>query len=131
MHAKKLIPLHPNAPVPIENDPEILLLRNILKYIENNLSEDLSVKTLANHLKIPRNRLFDLFKKQLQQTPHSFVQEKRLQRARTMLESSNATLKEIADACGFEFMEVFHRNFIKRFGTTPKQYRNNQSPYHD
>ena len=131
LHTKKLIPLHPAAPVPIEDDREILLLRSILNYIENNLAEDLSVNNLSNHLKIPRNRIFELFKTQLQQTPHSFVQEKRLQHARALLESSHAGLKEIAGACGFEYMEVFHRNFSKRFGVTPKQYRNNLSPYQD
>ncbi len=131
MHTYKIAALHANAPVPLASAGEHLLLRNILNYIENNLAGDLSVKTLAAALKIPRNKLFALFKTELQQSPHDYILQKRLQHACTLLESSNTTLKEIAAVCGFEYMEVFHRNFVKYFNETPQNYRKSHAPYRE
>lgn len=129
MHANKLIPLHPKAPVPQDSSSDQMLMRSVLNYIGGNLAEDLSINTLSTVLKLPRNRIFALFQEHLQQTPHGYILEKRLQHARSLLESSSVAIKEVAAACGFEHVEVFHRCFVKHFNETPKAYRHNHSPY--
>jgi AraC-like DNA-binding protein len=129
MHARSLNNLHARAPLPLDDVPDQRILRDALLFLEKNLSENISIDQLAEEMKIPRNKLFALFRGQLHQTPYQWLQARRLQQARHWLESSTLPIKEIAAACGFEHTEVFHRCFVKNFGETPKKYRQNHSPY--
>lgn len=110
-------------------DTDEIILRNILMYIDKNISGDLSVSSLCAAMKQPRNRLFGLFRKQLNTTPHEYVASKRMLLARQLLESTRSPVKQIASTCGFEHVEVFHRYFVKCFQKTPREYRSNQQPY--
>lgn len=131
MHALDLKALDSRSLLtPTPNTDEILL-HNILGYIENNLAGDLTSSELAEKLKIPRNRLFKLFKNYLNSSLTDYIAEKRCELARRLLESSSKPIKEIAAECGFEYVEVFHRRFVKHVGTTPQQYRKNANPYRD
>lgn len=110
------------------NDENIL--RNLLLYIEKHLSEPLTASVLTDAFQLPRNKLFRLFREQLQTTPHNYLQTQRLELARRLLESTQQPIKSIAGSCGFEHVEVFHRFFCRQFKQTPAQYRRNNSPYH-
>ena len=103
--------------------------RTLLAYIDKNLAGDLSAATLTAAAKLPRNKLFVLFKKFLQTTPHEYIMLKRMELARRKLGETNLPLKEIAGSCGFERIEVFHRVFAKYVGSTPKHYREEQRKF--
>jgi transcriptional regulator GlxA family with amidase domain len=56
-------------------------------------------------------------------TPHGYLQERRIVRARQLLETGTLPIKEIAELCGFENIEVFYRSFKKSAGMPPAVYR--------
>jgi AraC family transcriptional regulator len=58
------------------------------------------------------------FRAAYQQTPHAFLVDQRLQRARHLLRSSALAVAEIAQASGFENRCAFSRLFRQRFGIT-------------
>src|SRR5262249_44446121 len=58
------------------------------------------------------------FRAAYQQTPHAFLVDQRLQRARRLLRSSHLAVAEIALASGFENRCAFSRLFRQRFGVT-------------
>ena len=51
------------------------------------------------------------------------LQEKRLQQAAFLLETTRLPVTDIADAVGYENMSYFHRIFRKKYGSSPKEYR--------
>ena len=129
MHAQTIRPAH--SPVIEESTPRNARrqLSHILSYIEKNPGSDLSCDSICQHCKLPRNRLFALFRERLQTTPHEYIMTKRLELARRLLESTADPIKEIAGRCGFEHTEVFHRAFVKYYNETPKNYRTTRAPY--
>jgi AraC family transcriptional regulator len=58
-----------------------------------------------------------------QETPHAYLVNQRLQRARRLLNSSDLAVTEIALASGFESRSAFSRLFHQRFGTTASETR--------
>ena len=131
MHACELKNLHAESVMNIQNSPDEIILRGILSYIDQHIAGNLSAAAISEALRIPRNRFFSLFKKFMRQSPHEYIAEKRLDLSRRYLESSNFTIKEIAAACGFEHIEVFHRSFVRRFNETPLAYRRSHLPYNN
>jgi AraC family transcriptional regulator len=56
-------------------------------------------------------------------TPHQYVLEQRLHRARQLLEQKETALADIAVACGFSVQTHMTDNFRKHLGITPGEYR--------
>ena len=56
-------------------------------------------------------------------TPTQYVNRIRMEHAAMLLDSSDATLEEIATRCGFEGPGHFHRLFRDRYGATPGSFR--------
>lgn len=63
------------------------------------------------------------FRSTYRQTPHAFVVDQRLQRARRLLSSSPLSIAEVAAASGFEDRCSFSRLFSERFGVTARGFR--------
>jgi transcriptional regulator GlxA family with amidase domain len=92
-------------------------------WILKNMDRKITVESLACRVAMsPRN-----FSRVLAQTtgltPGKYVESMRLSRARELLESSDNSIAEIAEACGFVRDERLRRAFIRSFGITPSQYR--------
>ncbi len=64
-----------------------------------------------------------LFNQEIGKTPGTHVEDLRLEAARRQLESTAASLEEVAKFSGFKSAEVLRRVFARRLGTTPGQYR--------
>jgi len=60
-------------------------------------------------------------------TPSQLVTDMRINHCRNLLLSSNLPVTEICYECGFENMSWFYNVFQKKFGITPKQYREKYS----
>jgi transcriptional regulator GlxA family with amidase domain len=92
-------------------------------WILKNMDRKITVESLACRVAMsPRN-----FSRVLTQTtgltPGKYVESIRLSRARELLESSDNSVGQIAEACGFMRDERLRRAFIRSFGITPSQYR--------
>ena len=57
-------------------------------------------------------------------TPGKWLTQKRLEHARTMLETSKKNVTEVAFNCGFENLSHFSRIFKQKYGKSPLQYQN-------
>ena len=101
-------------------------LRPIVKYINENYTENINLKELSriNNLSVPH--LMRLFKSECQMTPHQYVIKTRLAAAKFMLEYHNFSVSKIAEALHFSDAACFIRAFKANTGCTPKQYLKNQ-----
>ncbi|OWA34790.1 AraC family transcriptional regulator [Saccharibacillus sp. O16] len=98
-------------------------LAQVLEYIDDRLHDSLEVETLAELLHLHPNYFIPYFKKQMGVTPMSYVQRKRIERARRLLTSTDTGITAIADQIGMDPAH-FSRTFKKATGVSPSAYRN-------
>ena len=83
----------------------------------------LEVKDLAQAAEVSEARFHALFRTQTGQTPHQFLNARRLKEAQWQLSATNRTIKDISLHCGFLNIETFYRAFKKHVGCTPHDFR--------
>jgi len=83
----------------------------------------ITVSDLAKAAMCSPTHLRRLFQKVVGMPPRQWLLERRLQKAAQMLQTTNKTVQQIADACGFESLSHFTRYFKAKFGMAPSQYR--------
>jgi len=103
-------------------------LRNLQAWIGEHLDEDLSVAALAGRLHLSERQFARVFRRELGTTPGDYVEQLRVERARSALETGTDPLDAIAGRCGFAGAEVMRRAFQRRLGTSPSEYRSRFRP---
>jgi transcriptional regulator GlxA family with amidase domain len=98
-------------------------LADLLAWITDNIRRDLSIEMLARRAAMSPRNFARLFRQEIGKTPGKHLEDLRLEAARRQLESTAASLEEVAKFSGFHSAEVLRRVFARRLGTTPGQYR--------
>jgi transcriptional regulator GlxA family with amidase domain len=70
----------------------------------------------------PRN-FARVFSHELGSTPARYVEQARVEAARTQLASTDDGVDQIARGCGFSSAELLRRSFLRHFKVAPSQYR--------
>jgi AraC-like DNA-binding protein len=94
---------------------------NILAYINDNLSSNLSIDSIASRFYINRYYLMHNFKNQTGYTLHNYILQKRLARAAALVKKG-FQITTVSEQCGFQDYSSFVRAFKKNFGLSPRQY---------
>lgn len=90
---------------------------------ENFYDSNLTMNALADYLKISAVTLSVEFKNEMDIKPSDYLANLRLEKAKTLLRSTNMLVKDISQAVGYEDDRVFLRRFKKYTGMTPGEYR--------
>jgi transcriptional regulator GlxA family with amidase domain len=98
-------------------------VRQLQDWIVDHLDEDLSVPALAEHAFMSPRNFARVFSREVGVTPAAYVEAMRLERARTLLETTDVQLDPIAQSCGFGTVETLRRVFGRRLGVNPSDYR--------
>lgn len=98
-------------------------LRNVLSYIEENLSAALTLADLATQASLSEYHFARMFRQSMQMAPHQYVMQRRMDKARRLVTSTQLPLTEIALACGFSSASHFSNRFRSVMGMTPSQLR--------
>ncbi|OYD24952.1 GlxA family transcriptional regulator [Oceanimonas baumannii] len=107
-----------------ENDPALPRpLRDLLRLMNSNIEEPLSIDELASYAGLSRRRMERLFQTHLQATPSRYYLELRITQARRLLLQSDTSIANIAVACGFVSSTHFSHCFKDFFGVSPSQAR--------
>ena len=96
-------------------------LRRVLKRIDSEPS--LSVRELASEVHLTPAHLQRLFKQRTGVRISEVIVECRLQKAASLLSSSELQIKEVAYAVGYEHHSSFVRAFHRRFAQSPRSFR--------
>ncbi len=97
-------------------------LRKIVEYIDEHYREKLLLSDVAARHKISPSRCSTLFAQQLNCSFPEYVSNLKLKKAKELVEESSMNLYEIAEYIGYEYF-YFIKQFSKRYGLTPAQYR--------
>ncbi|UUY06423.1 AraC family transcriptional regulator [Pseudomonas sp. J452] len=95
------------------------LRRRLAEYIEQHLDQPLSLGELAQLAALSEYHFVRMFRASFGQPPHRYVLQRRLLRARQLLQHSRLPLGEIALACGFASASHFSNRFRAAFGAAP------------
>lgn len=93
--------------------------RRVAELIEARLEEGVSVEELAREAGLSPFHFHRAFKQTFGRPPHQHLLSLRLERARRLLETPEASLAGIAHRLGFSDQSHFTRMFRKQFGVTP------------
>lgn len=96
-------------------------IQRILSYINEHLTEDLSIENLSNIFFISKYYLMHKFKKETGYTLHNYILQKRLIKAGDLL-VANHSPSFVCSECGFSDYSNFVKAFKKLYGISPKQY---------
>lgn len=99
-------------------------LRKVTDYIDVHLTQDISLDAIANYLGISRYHFCRLFKQSTGLSPHQYVIQQRVERAKQLLKRGKLSIAETAIACGFNHQSHLHRHFKRLTGTTPGSFLN-------
>jgi AraC-like DNA-binding protein len=103
---------------------EILRRLNLAKeYLYSNYNQNVSLEELGEHACLSVNHLLRTFKQAFSLTPHQFLIQLRLQRAKSLLKTTDYPVNEVVNMIGFECSSSFIRLFKTRYKTTPLKYR--------
>lgn len=102
---------------------QTVLVNEVIKYILNHISEELSVKLLAGLFNISENYLYKSFIKIIEQSPSQFIIQTRLDMAKNYLSSGIMSIQQITHDTGFTSQQHFSRAFRQHEGMSPSQYQ--------
>ncbi len=98
-------------------------LFRVTDYIEKHLGEDLPLKRLAEEGGFNASYLSRLFRQTFGETITDYVLNKRMEKAKTMLSSSEEKIIDISKATGYISAQSFARAFRSYAGMSPIEYR--------
>ncbi|GER67582.1 hypothetical protein BpJC7_11080 [Weizmannia acidilactici] len=99
-------------------------MRSIVQWLETMYSENIGLREIADYAQMSPQYLTSLFKAAFNVSPYAFLINIRIREAKKLLyASSELSLKEVAEAVGFNDTSHFIATFKKIEGITPNKYR--------
>ena len=98
-------------------------LQQVLDYIQTHLDRDLSLAELAEVINISPTYFASLFKQGIEVSPHQYVIQQRVERAKLMLSKTDLVIAYIALQVGFSSQSHLTQQLKRLTGMTPKQIR--------
>lgn len=93
------------------------------RWIGEHLREPIDVDRMADHLSMTPRTFARFYVQATGVTPAKAVEKLRLEKACQLIESSQQSIKLIAQHCGFASDEVMRRSFIRHLRVAPLEYR--------
>ncbi len=98
-------------------------IRDVQETIEAEPGGPHSIPELARRAAMSPRHFTRVFSEEVGEAPGAYVERIRTEAARRQLEESDDTVTVIAARCGFGSAETLRRNFVRRLGVSPDQYR--------
>ena len=100
------------------------LVRDALQYMDQHYQDAISLADIAAALHVSSAHLSRKVKQETGNNVTDILHDLRLSNAKHLLSDSDDGILAIALDCGFPSVEHFHRVFKRKFGMTPKAWRN-------
>ncbi|NVK55111.1 MAG: helix-turn-helix domain-containing protein [Alteromonadaceae bacterium] len=99
------------------------MLSSTLDWAVVNLTSNLTIKDIADKANMTRRTFDRHFKKHYNMTPLDWLLQRKLDIAKTLLESTHHSIENIAEQSGFESAVTLRHNFKKYLSISPRDYR--------
>jgi two-component system response regulator YesN len=101
----------------------MMIVRYLHKYINSNLSEDLSLIRLASLLSFNPSYLSRMHREVTGVKLSDYITNARLEHAKGLLRHTTKNISQIASEVGYENSNCFARAFRRNEGISPSEYR--------
>ncbi|WP_086787829.1 helix-turn-helix transcriptional regulator [Crossiella equi] len=96
--------------------------------MDRDFTQPLDVPALARIALLSPTHFTRSFRATFGETPHRYLQRRRIERAMALLREPSVTVTEVAGRVGFESLGTFSRTFRAVLGQSPSQYRARARP---
>jgi Response regulator containing CheY-like receiver domain and AraC-type DNA-binding domain len=119
--------LQPAAPAHSSAEPaegeERQIIRKVKDIIASRLDQDISLQYLADQVHLNHRYLSALFKTESGQNLSDYVTACRMDKAKSLLRTTQLKIQDIARSCGYPNSKYFMSVFKQVVGSTPSEYR--------
>lgn len=116
------------APVRLSRQHSKENINEVLHYIENNFHKAINIEALAKVVHLNPQYFMRLFKKQMGTSPMHYLNNRRMEEAKRLLDYTDLPVQEIAEKIGISNIYYFSRVFKQHTGFSPTAYRQLMSP---
>lgn len=109
------------SPMYDESVPE--RIKTVAKYLEQNISENLTVGQIAKQFSLSESALKKMFSSDLNCGVTDFFNNMKIERAKQYVRENEKNFTQISEELGFSSIHYFSRLFKKKTGMTPTEYR--------
>ncbi|QYK68681.1 Ada metal-binding domain-containing protein [Paenibacillus sp. S02] len=106
-----------------DHSPYIRLVQNVVTFLVNHYKEKLVLQDIADHIGISSFYLDRIFKQETAETPRTYLEKIRVDKAAYLLKSTNLTNLEICYETGFQSPSHFYKAFRSLNHCSPSEYR--------
>lgn len=121
---KIILKIYSKIEVPRTVNNEIAM--QLRQYIDNNIENNLSIKTLSDYVFRSTSQIIRIFKKEFGVTPYNYLLLKKIETAKLLLINTNMPINQIASKLKFADEHYFSNYFKSKTGNSPIGFRNNK-----
>ena len=99
------------------------LIRNVVNYIDQHLSSELTLSILAEAFDKNPSYLSNAFKKEVGETLTSYIGKQRIQASLRYFNTTSMSVAEVAEAVGIPDFGYFSKLFKRHVGVSPREYK--------
>lgn len=107
---------------------QIMAVQKMQEYIEDNLSDEISLGDLSKVSHFSPWYSYRLFRNYIGLTPAEYIRRLRLSHSAMILKKGGSKVIDVAVGIGFGSTDGFQRAFFREFGCNPKEYSRNKIP---
>jgi len=93
------------------------------RFIDDRFDQPLNLDAIAAEACLSRYHFLRQFQREFNKTPHEYLQERRLERARQLLAAGNHSVTDVCFEVGFQSLGSFSTLFRRVVGQPPATYR--------
>lgn len=124
---ERIIQLLKASDTEVRDISENRFLKYIYDYVDEHISDDLSLSVLSERMNYNPSYISRLFKRLTGQTLLDYITSRRMEHAVKMLTETNASIQDIAKSTGISSGQYFALLFRKKYGVSPLDYRRDYS----
>jgi AraC-like DNA-binding protein len=98
-------------------------LRRARALMDERFAEPLNLEQIAREVHFSRYHFIRLFRSAFGRTPHQYLTQKRLEKAKELLAAGELSVTEVCLSVGFQSLGSFSTLFQREVGRSPQQYR--------
>lgn len=107
----------------VENATQVTMLSQAISYMERHLSDSVTLTDIADCIYLSPRQVERLFLKYYRKSPMKYLQQLRMEHARSLLVHQKLSVSETAHQCGFSDASYFARVFRSFYGISPGEMR--------